>query len=57
MSIEVATKTLPHGTIPFAQVKDPQTRNALMRLNENINALNRRLKTAEAAVRELQRRA
>ena len=53
----VVTKNTPHGAIPFAAVRDPQTRNALMKLNENMRALDRRLKVAEAAVRELQRRA
>lgn len=53
----VTTKPLPHGTIPFAQIKDPQTREALMKINENMRSLDRRLKTVESAVRELQRRA
>ena len=53
----VLTKSLPHGTIPFEQVRDPQTRDALMKINENIRALEKRQRTAEAALRELQRRA
>ena len=53
----VTTKPMPHGTIPFAQIKDPQTRDALMKINENQRALDRRLKAVEAAARELQRRA
>lgn len=53
----VTTKPLPHGTIPFAQIKDPQTRDALMKINENLRSLDKRLKAAESAVRENQRRA
>ena len=57
MSKNVTTRKLPHGTIPFAQIKDPQTRAALMKINENMRALDGRLKSAESAVRELQGRA
>ena len=51
---KVMTKPLPHGAIPFAQIKEPQTRSILMKINENILALNRRLAAAESAARELQ---
>ena len=54
---DVITKRLPHGAIPFAQIRDPQMRDVLMKLNENIRALDRRLVAAESATRELQRRA
>lgn len=57
MSKNVTTRNLPHGTIPFAAVRDAQTRNALMQINENMRTLDRRLKTVESAVREIQRRA
>lgn len=53
----VTTKSLPHGTIPFAQIHDATLRDAMMKLNENIGLVSRRLKTVEEAVRELQRRA
>ena len=53
----VVTKTLPHGTIPFAQIPDAATRDAVMKMNENMRALEHRLKVAETALRELQRRA
>lgn len=53
----VTTRAMPHGAIPFAAVRDPQTRNALMRINENMRSLDRRLKSVEMAMRELQRRA
>ena len=51
------TKNLPHGTIPFAQIHDATVRDAVMKLNENMQALNRRTKAMESALRELQRRA
>jgi hypothetical protein len=52
----VTTKPLPHGAIPFANIRDPQTRDALMKLNENMHSLDKRLKAVESAVREQQRR-
>ena len=33
---------LPHGMVPFHQIPDPQTRDAVMKLNENIVALAKR---------------
>lgn len=57
MSRNVTTRRLPHGAIPFAQIRDPQVRDALMKINENALALDRRLSAVEAAARELQRRA
>ena len=53
---QITTRPLPHGAIPFANIRDPQTRDALMKLNENMRSLDKRLKAAEEAVRELQRR-
>lgn len=41
---------LPHGMVPFHQIPDPQTRDAVMKLNENIAALARRLAALEAKV-------
>lgn len=52
----VLTKALPHGTIPFAQIRDPQMRSMLMKINENQRSLDKRLKAVEAALREQQRR-
>ena len=53
----VTTKPLPHGAMPFKQVRDPQLRTALMHINENILAIDKRLKAVESAAREIQRRA
>lgn len=53
---QITTRPLPHGAIPFANIRDPQTRDALMKLNENMRSLDKRLKVAEEAARELQRR-
>ena len=47
---------LPHGMVPFHQIPDPQTRGAVMKLNENIIALARRLAAAETKIKELERR-
>lgn len=57
MSKNVTTKKLPHGAIPFAQIRDPQMRDVLMKLNENQRKLDKRITAVEAATRELQRRA
>ena len=54
---EIITKKLPHGTIPFEQIHDPQVRDVLMKLNENQRALDKRLAAVEKATREIQRRA
>jgi hypothetical protein len=40
---------LPNGMVPFHQIADPQTREAVMKLNENIASLARRLAALEAA--------
>lgn len=50
---QITTKPMPHGTIPFAQVRDPQTRDALMKINENMRSLDRRLKAVEEAARKI----
>lgn len=47
---------LPHGVVPFHHLTDPQVRDAVMKLNENIASLARRLASAEAKVKELERR-
>ena len=53
---ELNEQPMPHGTIPFAKIRDPQTRNTVMQLNENMQSLHHRLRAAAAAVKELQRR-
>ena len=50
------TKRMPHGTIPFEQICDPQIRDALMKINENERNLDKRLAAIETATRELQKR-
>jgi hypothetical protein len=39
---------LPHGNVPIHQIPDLQTREAVMKLNENILALARRLAALES---------
>ena len=53
---DIVTAPLPHGAIPFAQIKDIQTRAVLMKINENQRAIDKRLKAVEMAIRELQKR-
>ncbi len=50
------TKKMPHGTIPFEQIRDPQTRDVLMKINENQRNLDKRIAAIETATRELQKR-
>ena len=47
---------LPHGIVPFHQIPDPQTRDAVMKLSENIVSLARRLAAAEAKIERMERR-
>ena len=47
---------LPHGTVPFHHIADVQVRDAVMKLNENVLALARRLASAEAKLKEMERR-
>lgn len=39
---------LPHGSVPFHFIADQQAREAVMKINENILALHRRLAALEA---------
>ncbi len=47
---------LPHGIVPFHHLADAQVRDVVMKLNENIAALARRLAAAEAKLNEVERR-
>lgn len=47
---------LPHGAVPFHHIADLQTRDAVMKLNENVLSLERRLAAAEAKLKETERR-
>ena len=42
----------PHGAVPFHHIADPQVRDAVMKLNENILALERRLAAVEGKGKE-----
>ena len=48
---------IPHGTVPFAGIKDNATREAVMRLNENIAALKRALEAALDKIEKLEKEA
>jgi len=43
---------LPHGTVPFHHLPDAQVRDVVMKLNENIQALARRLAALERKGKE-----
>lgn len=43
---------LPHGAVPFHHIADLQLRDAVMKLNENILALERRISAIEKEGKE-----
>lgn len=47
---------LPHGMVPIHQIPDPQVRDVVMKLNENVLSLARRLAAAEAKLKKIERR-
>lgn len=51
----VTIKALPHSLTPDS-VANPQMKNIVMQLNENINSLKKQLEEAQRAIQELQRR-
>lgn len=53
---KTTTKRLPHGTIPFMQIRDAQLRDVLMKIGENEKALDARLATVERVQNELQKK-
>ena len=52
----VVFKKMPHGKIPFQTIANVNLRDALMKLNENMVALERVLEAVCRAVNEIQRR-
>lgn len=45
------TTGLPHGSIPFHYIADPQARNAFMETNENLVSLAKRLAALERKIK------
>lgn len=45
---------LPHGMVPFHQIADPQLRETVMRLNENVTCLARRVVALEKRIKNEQ---
>lgn len=43
---------LPHGMVPIHQLPDPQMRDVVMKLNENIHALAKRVAALERKGKE-----
>lgn len=52
-TFKTARTGLPHGMVPISQIGDPQVRDAVMKLNENIVWLARRFVDSEAVFRGL----
>lgn len=53
---QIVKKRLPHGKIPFVQIRDQVVRDIVMRLNENILVLQKNIEELQDAVMELQRK-
>jgi len=49
-------KTMPHGNVPVAGIEDKRTREVVMRLNENVIALEAALKDALAEIAKLKKK-
>ena len=43
---------LPHGSVPFHHIADPQLRDAMMKINENMAALEKRLAALEKTMKK-----
>lgn len=43
----MANEKLPHGMVPISDIKDPSLKKAIMKLNENILALEKRVAELE----------
>jgi hypothetical protein len=56
MTTKVIKTALPHAGISLMGIKDQATRDAVMKLNENIATLNRSFQELQEAVIELQRK-
>lgn len=53
---QITRKKLPHGKVPFAEMRDVSARDAVMKLNENIIALKKQVAELQDAVIELQKK-
>lgn len=53
---KIVIKPLPNGRIPFEHIANPQTKDAVMKFNDNIASLAEQVKALQLAVQELQRR-
>ena len=55
MSAKIVRRKLKHS-LPFADVRDPQLKDALMKIGENFVLMQSQIETLQGAVEELQRR-
>ena len=51
----IVKKNLPHGHVSLTAIKDPSTRAAFMRLNENISSLAAQLSDLQGACQLIER--
>jgi hypothetical protein len=52
MSVRGSQKKLPHGKVPSAGIADKTVREAIMKLSENIVALEKMIAELRRAIRE-----
>lgn len=52
----VVSRGIPHGQVPFVDIRDIAVRDRVMRLGENDRAIARQLAALTEAVAELQRK-
>lgn len=52
MSVHGSQKKLPHGKVPSAGIADKTVREAIMKLSENIVALEKMIAELRRAIRE-----
>ena len=55
MSVKIVRRKLKHS-LPFADVRDQQLKDALMKIGENFAQMQSQVETLQSAVEELQRR-
>lgn len=52
MNVHITQKKLPHGKVPSAGIADKSVREAIMKLSENIVALEKMIAELRRAIRE-----
>lgn len=55
MSVKIVRRMLKNS-LPFADIRDPQLKDALMKIGENFAQMQSQVETMQNAIEELQRR-